>query len=204
MHNAAFAALRLDWTYELLDVPPGELADAMRSLRSPDVGGANVTIPYKRAVMDHLVFLTLGLGNGAVFAALALSLSFHLASFIGHAAELWLTLYLMGISTGFAEATLLESLSLAVRSAAFLIPSGWGAQEASLIALATLTGLSAESALAVGLVKRAREFAIGLPGLAAWAIAERAISSRSSRRLKLVKPQAPSTSARTLPPRSWR
>ncbi len=39
--------------------------------------------------------------------------------------------------------------------------------------LAALTGLSAETALALALVKRAREFAIGLPGLAAWAIAER-------------------------------
>jgi uncharacterized membrane protein YbhN (UPF0104 family) len=86
---------------------------------------------------------------------------------------LWLTLYLMGIGVGFVDATLLESLSLAARSAAFLIPSGWGAQEAALIALAALTGISAESALALGLVKRAREFAIGLPGLLAWAIAER-------------------------------
>ncbi len=106
-------------------------------------------------------------------AALARSLVFHLASFIGHAGELWLTLYLMGISTGFAEAILLESLSLAARSAAFPIPSGWGAQEAALIALATISGLPADAALALGLVKRAREFAIGLPGLAAWAIAER-------------------------------
>ncbi len=106
-------------------------------------------------------------------AALALSLALHLASFVGHAGELWLTLYLMGVSTGLAEALLLESLSLAARSAAFAIPSGWGAQEAALIALATLTGLPAETALALGLVKRAREFAIGLPGLAAWAIAER-------------------------------
>ncbi len=106
-------------------------------------------------------------------AALALSLALHLASFIGHAGELWLTLYLMGVSTGFAEALLLESLSLAARSAAFLIPSGWGAQEAALIAVAALTGIPAETALAVGLVKRAREFAIGLPGLLAWAVAER-------------------------------
>ncbi len=106
-------------------------------------------------------------------AALARSLMFHLASFIGHAGELWLTLYLMGISAGFAEAILLESLSLAARSAAFVIPSGWGAQEAALIALATISGLPADTALALGLVKRAREFAIGLPGLAAWAIAER-------------------------------
>jgi putative membrane protein len=104
---------------------------------------------------------------------LALSLALHLTSWAGHAAELWLTLYLMGVSTGIAEATMLESLSLAARSAAFLIPSGWGAQEAALIALATVTGLPAETALALGLVKRAREFAIGVPGLAAWVIAER-------------------------------
>jgi putative membrane protein len=106
-------------------------------------------------------------------AALARSLALHLASFIGHAGELWLTFYLMGLSAGFAEAVLLESLSLATRSAAFLIPSGWGAQEASLIALAALTGLPPETGLALGLVKRAREFAIGLPGLAAWVILER-------------------------------
>lgn len=111
-------------------------------------------------------------------AALARSLALHVASLFGHAAELWLTLHLMGLPIGFAEAILLESLSFAARSAAFLIPSGWGAQEASLVALAGVTGLSADSALALGLVKRAREFAVGLPGLAAWAIAERRRSAR--------------------------
>jgi shikimate dehydrogenase len=54
MHNAAFDALGLDWTYELLDVPPSDLPSAMHNLRSPEAGGANVTIPYKRTVMDHL------------------------------------------------------------------------------------------------------------------------------------------------------
>jgi len=39
-------------------------------------------------------------------AALALSLALHLTSLFGHAAELWLTLYLMGLSTDFAEAVL--------------------------------------------------------------------------------------------------
>src|SRR5260370_33404349 len=48
MHNAAFAALGLDWTYEVLDVPLAELPDAIRRLRSPDTSGANVPIPYKR------------------------------------------------------------------------------------------------------------------------------------------------------------
>src|SRR5260370_40197487 len=44
----------LGWTYELLDGPPAELPAAMHTLRSPDAGGANVTIPYKRAVMERL------------------------------------------------------------------------------------------------------------------------------------------------------
>jgi shikimate dehydrogenase len=54
MHNAAFRALGLDWTYELLDVPPGEVPTAVKRLRQEDVAGANVTIPHKAAVMQHL------------------------------------------------------------------------------------------------------------------------------------------------------
>jgi energy-converting hydrogenase Eha subunit E len=107
------------------------------------------------------------------YAALALSLLLHLVTFFGHAVETWLTLHLMGAPIGFAAALMLESISLAARSAAFLIPSGWGAQEATLVALAAAAGLSFENALALGLVKRAREFAIGMPGLAAWGRAER-------------------------------
>src|SRR6202030_1637907 len=114
-------------------------------------------------------------------AALARSLSLHLASWLGHAVEVWLTLWLMGAPTGLAEAVLLESLSLAARSAAFLIPSGWGAQEAVLVALAGVTGLPAETALALGLVKRTREFAVGLPGLVAWGIVEGRLSLRRAR-----------------------
>ncbi len=148
-----------------------ELLVRRRLLAAAERGAARFG-QHRLAAALGALGIALGLvANGR--AALALSLIFHLASFIGHAGELWLTLYLMGLSTGFAEATLLESLSLGARSAAFLIPSGWGAQEAALIALATLTGISGETALALGLVKRAREFAIGLPGLAAWAIAER-------------------------------
>ena len=54
MHNAAFRALGLDWAYELLDVSPGELHAALNRLRQPEVAGANVTIPYKQAVMQHM------------------------------------------------------------------------------------------------------------------------------------------------------
>lgn len=55
MHNAGFRALGMDdWTYELLDVPAAELDDALARLRNTDVAGANVTIPYKQAVMERL------------------------------------------------------------------------------------------------------------------------------------------------------
>jgi shikimate dehydrogenase len=54
MHNAAFRVLGLDWTYELLDVPPGELPATLNRLRQPDVAGANVTIPHKQAVMQQM------------------------------------------------------------------------------------------------------------------------------------------------------
>jgi shikimate dehydrogenase len=54
MHNAAFRALGLDWTYELLDVSPADLVPALTGLRREDSAGANVTIPYKQDVMGHL------------------------------------------------------------------------------------------------------------------------------------------------------
>ena len=54
MHNAAFQALDMDWTYDLMDVEPAGLRAATAALRAPDVGGANVTIPYKQTVMEHL------------------------------------------------------------------------------------------------------------------------------------------------------
>jgi shikimate dehydrogenase len=44
----------MDWTYELLDVSPGDLPTALTRLRQPDVAGANVTIPHKQAVMQHM------------------------------------------------------------------------------------------------------------------------------------------------------
>ena len=54
MHNAAFRELGMDWTYELLDVPSDQLPSAVRRLRADDAAGANVTIPHKVAVIDHL------------------------------------------------------------------------------------------------------------------------------------------------------
>ena len=50
MHNAAFAALGLDWTYVPLSTPPERLAEAVRGLAALGFSGANVTAPHKLAV----------------------------------------------------------------------------------------------------------------------------------------------------------
>ena len=52
MHNAAFAALGMDWAYVVLPTPPDRLGDAVRGLAAMDFAGANVTTPHKTAVTD--------------------------------------------------------------------------------------------------------------------------------------------------------
>lgn len=59
MHNAAFAALGLNWAYVPLPVPPDRVGDAMRGLAALGFAGANVTVPHKQAVLPFLDELTL-------------------------------------------------------------------------------------------------------------------------------------------------
>ena len=47
MHNAAFAALHLDWHYDLLPIRPGELARQLPRLVEQGYRGFNVTVPHK-------------------------------------------------------------------------------------------------------------------------------------------------------------
>ena len=52
LHNAAFAALRIDARYELCDVPASALSGAVAALRGPGRLGANVTQPHKLAACE--------------------------------------------------------------------------------------------------------------------------------------------------------
>jgi shikimate dehydrogenase len=52
IHNAAFAALEMDWVYVPLPVPPGAVASAVAGLRALGFVGANVTMPHKTEVAD--------------------------------------------------------------------------------------------------------------------------------------------------------
>lgn len=82
--------------------------------------------------------------------------------------EVWAGLVFLGHPVSLAEALMLESLIQAIRSAAFMVPGALGVQEGGLILLGASIGLPADIALALSLIKRARELAWGLPALAAW------------------------------------
>jgi shikimate dehydrogenase len=58
IHNAAFAALEMDWTYVALPVEPGTVPVAVAGLRALGFAGANVTMPHKEAVADAMDELT--------------------------------------------------------------------------------------------------------------------------------------------------
>lgn len=67
MHNAAFAELGLDYRYELWDIEPERLEEAVDRLREPQMRGANVTIPHKVSVMKLLDAVEVGASKiGAV------------------------------------------------------------------------------------------------------------------------------------------
>jgi shikimate dehydrogenase len=58
LHNAAFAALGLDWVYVALEVAPGDAAAALTGMRALGFGGLSVTTPHKEAVAEACDRLT--------------------------------------------------------------------------------------------------------------------------------------------------
>ena len=72
-----------------------------------------------------------------------------------------------------AAAIVIEALALAARSAAFAVPGALGVQEGGFLLSAGLFGVPPETAIALSMLKRARELGVGVTGLLAWRAAER-------------------------------
>jgi glycosyltransferase 2 family protein len=103
---------------------------------------------------------------------LAAGFALHLFCWIASASEAWLALGLAGAPLGFGPVLTIEGLFYAVRSVAFAIPNAAGVQEGAYILLGAGFGLTPDIALALSLLKRARDLVIGLPVLGIWQLAE--------------------------------
>jgi putative membrane protein len=102
----------------------------------------------------------------------ALSAALHLAAWIANGAVVWLGFRLIGARLDLAAVLAIESLVYAIRSVAVFIPNALGVQEGAYVILGPLFGLGADMALAMSVLKRARDVAIGVPVLLLWQGAE--------------------------------
>ena len=102
--------------------------------------------------------------RGGLWASFAL----HLACWIASAVEVWLALQLAGEPLPFSAVLAIESLLYAIRTAAFVVPNAMGVQEGAYILLGAGFGLTPEMSLALSLLKRGRDLALGLPTIAVW------------------------------------
>jgi len=104
--------------------------------------------------------------------ALWLGGSLHLAVWIASSFQAWLALRFMGVDLDFRAALAIESLLYAIRSVAFAVPNAVGVQEGAYIMLGATFGVTPETALALSLLKRGRDLAIGVPALLVWQMLE--------------------------------
>ena len=54
MHNTAFGALGIDGVYVAFETPEEQFDAGVRGLKALGVQGFNVSMPYKRRIMDYL------------------------------------------------------------------------------------------------------------------------------------------------------
>jgi putative membrane protein len=97
----------------------------------------------------------------------------HIAAWTLRAGETYIALRMMGQDIGLLDAIMIEGLLSAARTLGFLLPAGLGVQEGALLLLCGWVGVPGHVALALALVKRARELGVCLPGLVTWVVLER-------------------------------
>src|SRR5262249_39371597 len=88
------------------------------------------------------------------------------------AVEVWIALWALGQHASLARAWVLESVGQGIRAVLFLVPGALGFQEATYLGVGSLLGIPSTTALALSLVRRARELTYGVPGLLAWQVIE--------------------------------
>jgi putative membrane protein len=92
----------------------------------------------------------------------------HFVSWLLGGLEVLVALRVLGVEADLRQALVIESLGQAFRSLGFAVPGALGVQEGGFIVACGLVGIGPDSAVALSLLKRIRELALGVPGLVAW------------------------------------
>jgi len=96
----------------------------------------------------------------------------HLLAWFGTGFASFIAFRLLGARISFATALGIEALLHAVLASAILVPGYAGVQEAAYAGVGALFGQTPELALAVSLLRRARDIALGVPILLVWQLLE--------------------------------
>ncbi len=103
---------------------------------------------------------------------LAVGFTVHLIGWLCTGVAGWITYHLLGVPIDFDDALAIEALLAAATAVAFLVPVSAGVQEAGYAGLGAIFGVAPELSLAVSLVRRARDLALGVPILVVWQLFE--------------------------------
>jgi putative membrane protein len=96
----------------------------------------------------------------------------NLAAWLGSAASAWVALWFMGSHLPVWAVLAIEALIFTLRSVAFAVPGAIGIQEAAYALIGPVFGLPPTTALALSLLKRARDLMIGVPAILMWQAGE--------------------------------
>src|SRR5262249_54070165 len=96
----------------------------------------------------------------------------HLVMWFFGTLEAWVTFHLMGVNVSVMEALAIDALGTSFRTLGFMVPAAAGVQEAGYVLVGLAFGLAPAQGIAFSLARRARDLAIGVPGLAFWQFLE--------------------------------
>ncbi|MBT0895062.1 flippase-like domain-containing protein [Geobacter hydrogenophilus] len=100
---------------------------------------------------------------------LILAAFLHAVAWVPGALQIWVAMRYMGLETRFLDAFVIESLTMIICSAAFVMPASLGVQEASYMTVGWwLFGIPPAAGLALSLVQRMKDVLFGVPGLLVW------------------------------------
>jgi glycosyltransferase 2 family protein len=123
---------------------------------------------------------------------LATSMAIHIVGWVLSGVEVALPLWLMGIQLstplGIREGIIIDCAVSAIRSAGFALPNIVGLQEGAFVVVCAMFGIDAHVALALSLLRRGRDFAIGIPALLAWQLHEGQSALKGADPLALEQP----------------